>query len=178
MVIQVAAQDPERAAWLVREFVRLFGGERVSGDAGGEVEVQLEETNGAIEEALDAVQRWLEATQLDSAQVSVNGHSYKLERAPVPVGNGQPHTQPLGKDARSTVRNGERFIRQVNNSVCDVLLKLGFEDGEFFCECDDPSCQESVVLTLREYVALRDRDGEALLSRKHAPVRSPSLTEA
>jgi hypothetical protein len=173
MVIQVAAQDPERAGWLVREFVRLFGGERVSGDAGGEVEVQLQETNGAIEEALDAVERWLEATQLDSARVSVDGHSYKLERSPVTVGTGQPRTQRLGKDARSKVRNGERFIRQVNNSVCDVLLKLGVEDGEFWCECDDPSCERRVVLTLREYVALRDRDGEALLCRSHGLVGLP-----
>lgn len=174
MVIRVAAQDSERAGWLVREFVRLFGGERVSLEADGEVEVQPEETNGAIGQALGAVQRWLEATHLESARVSVNGHSYKLERSPVPVGSGWPDTQPPeGGCETGSVSSGERFIRQINNEVCDVLLKLGFEDGEFWCECDDPCCVRRVVVTLREYVALRDRDGEALLSRGHAPVGVP-----
>ena len=65
--------------------------------------------------------------------------------------------------------NGARFIRRVNNRVYDVWLKLGPEDGKFWCECDDPSCDEPVVgLTLREYEALRDRTGEVLLSHSHA----------
>lgn len=63
---------------------------------------------------------------------------------------------------------GQRFIRRVNNAVYDVLYKLAVEDGEFWCECSDPTCDEQVLLTLREYAALRERDGELLVSRRHA----------
>jgi hypothetical protein len=44
-------------------------------------------------------------------------------------------------------------------------MKAIVEDGEFWCECSEPDCAE------REYAALRKRDGELLLSRRHAPVR-------
>jgi hypothetical protein len=74
--------------------------------------------------------------------------------------------------------NGARFIRTVNNSVYDVFVKLDVEDGEFWCECDDPGCEERVVLTLREYIALRGRNGEPLLSRSHAPDQAASVTDA
>lgn len=60
--------------------------------------------------------------------------------------------------------NGARFIRRVNNSVYDVLVKLDVEDGEFWCECDDAYCEERVTRTLREYAALGDAP---LLSRNH-----------
>jgi hypothetical protein len=62
---------------------------------------------------------------------------------------------------------GQRFIHQVNDSIYHVLIKLAVEDGEFWCECSDPACDERVLLTLREYAALRQRDGEGLLSRSH-----------
>jgi hypothetical protein len=62
---------------------------------------------------------------------------------------------------------GQRFIRQVNDSIYDVLYKLQSEDGEFWCECDDMHCDTRVVLTLREYAALRMRGG-ILVSRVHA----------
>ena len=74
--------------------------------------------------------------------------------------------------------NGVRFVRRVNNSVCDFLLKLELEDGEFWCECDDLSCDRRVVLTLREYVALRDRGDDPLLARSHGPREGASLTGA
>jgi hypothetical protein len=64
--------------------------------------------------------------------------------------------------------NGSRFIRMVNNSVYGALARLGVEDGVFWCECDDSDCEQRVVVTLREYAALHDRNGEALLSRRHA----------
>jgi transcriptional antiterminator Rof (Rho-off) len=71
-------------------------------------------------------------------------------------------------DTCTAQSGGQRFIRQVNDSVYDVVLKLEVEDGEFWCECSDPTCDETVLLTLREYAALRQREGELLLSRDHA----------
>lgn len=61
--------------------------------------------------------------------------------------------------------SGQEFIRRVNDSIYAVLVKLETEDGEFWCECADPECDERVIRTLREYSALGD---EALLSRSHA----------
>ena len=74
--------------------------------------------------------------------------------------------------------NGARFIREVNNSVFEVLLKLDVEDGGFWCECDDPACEKRVLLTLREYAARRDRDAGALLARSHAARGVGRVTEA
>jgi hypothetical protein len=65
---------------------------------------------------------------------------------------------------------GQRFIRLVNDAINDVLVKLAVEDGEFWCECSDPTCDKRVLVTLREYAALRQRDDELLLARPHAPV--------
>jgi hypothetical protein len=70
----------------------------------------------------------------------------------------------IDTDART---GGQRFIRRVNNSTYDVLVKLKVEDGEFWCECSDPGCDHRILLTLREYKALRLRS-DLLLSRKHA----------
>ena len=62
--------------------------------------------------------------------------------------------------------NGARFIREVNNSVFDVLLKLDLEDAGFWCECDDPACEEG--RPARGVRGQADRDAGALLSRSHA----------
>jgi len=61
--------------------------------------------------------------------------------------------------------NGARFIRTVNDGIHEVLVKWDVEDGEFSCECDDPTCEERVIVTLREYSALRDRNDGRLVSR-------------
>ena len=73
----------------------------------------------------------------------------------------------------NTSSSGARFIRRVNDSVYDVFVKLGPEDGEFWCECDDPNCEERVTLTLREYAVLRERNDEPLISRSHARANVP-----
>jgi len=70
--------------------------------------------------------------------------------------------------------SGQRFIRQVNDSIYEVLDKLDLEDGEFWCECDDMHCEQTVLLTLREYAALRQREDGLLLSRRHGPSRMPA----
>jgi hypothetical protein len=62
-----------------------------------------------------------------------------------------------------------QFTRRVNDSIYQVLDKLAAEDGEFWCECDDLHCEERVLLTLREYAALRERGNERLLSPAHQP---------
>jgi hypothetical protein len=114
-----------------------------------------------------AIERWLDETGVVSTKVWVGQHSYMLERRRIAgnLGEDGPR-EPEGSDM-DTSSNGAPFIRRVNDSVYDVLAKLDVEDGEFWCECNDPDCEERVVLTLREYVALRDRNGEPLLSRLH-----------
>jgi hypothetical protein len=81
MVIRVTAQGAEQAGLLVREFVHVFGGEHVSLDADGNVEVKPPgDVDRAIVDALDAVEHWLEAAELPSAQVWLDKHSYRVER--------------------------------------------------------------------------------------------------
>jgi hypothetical protein len=63
--------------------------------------------------------------------------------------------------------SGQQFIRLVNGAIYEVLVKLGWEDGEFWCECPDVECDERVTVTLREYAMLQKRSG-LLLSRVHA----------
>jgi hypothetical protein len=71
------------------------------------------------------------------------------------------------------MNRGQQFIRQVNNSIYEVSVKLGIDGGEFWCECDDMHCDERVTLTLREYAALRDRTDGPLVSRSHARANVP-----
>lgn len=177
----------------MKEFGSIFGGSRVSLQTDGEIVLELRgETNEAIDKALKAIERWLAATGIRSAKVWVGDHSYMLERP----GRVKPKLRAtllswpqsnLGQDGRpelegsqlDTSSNGAPFIRRVNNSIYHVLIKLGMEDGEFWCECDDPSCEKRVTLTLREYAALRDRASNPLLSRSHAlPHVAPSTDSA
>ena len=44
----------------------------------------------------------------------------------------------------------------MNDAIYGVLDKLGAEDGEFWCECDDMHCDQQLLLTLREYAVLRE----------------------
>ena len=62
---------------------------------------------------------------------------------------------------------GQRFVREVNDSIYEVLFKFVSEDGEFWCECEDTHCEQRITLTLREYAALRKRPDAELLSRTH-----------
>jgi hypothetical protein len=77
-----------------------------------------------------------------------------------------------GKERMTRLSTQPHFTRRVNDSIHQVLDKLAAEDGEFWCECDDMHCQERVLLTLREYAALRERGHERLL----APVHQPNST--
>jgi len=38
----------------------------------------------------------------------------------------------------SNPSGGQLFIRQVNDAIYGALVKLGVEDGQFWCECIDP----------------------------------------
>ena len=77
--VRVATKDPQSANLLVVHLAGLFGGEQVSLQADGEVQVQLPELNGELVQTLKAVESWLEHTGIASAEVSVNEHSYTVE---------------------------------------------------------------------------------------------------
>jgi hypothetical protein len=80
MEVRVATKDVERAKLLVVELVGLFGGEHVSLQPDGEVQLHLRgEVNGALPHTLKAVERWLEQTHTASAEVSVDERSYTVE---------------------------------------------------------------------------------------------------
>jgi hypothetical protein len=81
MVVRVATKDVESAKVLVVDLVGLFGGERVSLQADGEVQLQLRgEPNGALVHTLEAVERWLDKTDAASADVCVDERSYTVGR--------------------------------------------------------------------------------------------------
>jgi hypothetical protein len=78
-LVRVATKDPQSANLLVVHLAGLFGGEQVSLQADGEVQVQLPELNGELVKTLKAVESWLEQSGNASAEVSVNEHSYTVE---------------------------------------------------------------------------------------------------
>jgi|SRR5581483_1031434 len=84
MVIRVAAQDAETER-LVAELVGVFGAESVSLASAGEIEVRTSgESNRAWIHSLEAVERWLEAARVPSAEVFVDGRAYKVHQARSP----------------------------------------------------------------------------------------------
>ena len=89
MVIRVATNDVESAKLLIVDLVGLLGGESVSLQPDGEVQLQLRgEVNGALVHTLEAVEQWLERTGTASAEVSVDERSYRVEqRQPMPSGS-------------------------------------------------------------------------------------------
>ena len=78
-LVRVATKDPQNASLLVVHLAGLFGGEQVSLQADGEVQVRLPELNGELVKTLKAVECWLEQSGIASAEVSVNEHSYTVE---------------------------------------------------------------------------------------------------
>ena len=78
-LVRVATKDPQNASLLVVHLAGLFGGEQVSLQADGEVQVRLPELNGELVKTLKAVECWLEQSGIASAEVSVNEHSYAVE---------------------------------------------------------------------------------------------------
>ncbi len=55
------------------------------------------------------------------------------------------------------------LVRAVNDQVREVGVGFGSEDGAFLCECGAEDCTETVLLTIREYDALRARDDGSLV---------------
>jgi hypothetical protein len=83
MVIRVATNDLEGAKLLVVDLVGLMGGECVSLQPDGEVQLQLRgEVNGALVQTLETVEQWLEQTGTASAEVWVDERSYMVEQRP------------------------------------------------------------------------------------------------
>jgi hypothetical protein len=79
MVVGVATKDVESAKLLVGDLVSFLGGECVSLQADGEVQVQLRgDANGALVRTLEAVERWLEQTGTALAEVCVDERSYTV----------------------------------------------------------------------------------------------------
>ena len=80
MEVRVGTGDVESAKLLVIDLVGIFGGERVSLQADGEVQLNLRgEINGALVHTLKAVERWLEQTRTASAELCVGERSYTVE---------------------------------------------------------------------------------------------------
>ena len=79
--VWVATKDVESAELLIVDLVGLFGGERVSLQTDGTVQLQLgRDGNGALAHTLEAVERWLDQTGTTSAEVCIDDRSYTIER--------------------------------------------------------------------------------------------------
>ena len=78
-LVRVATKDPQNASLLVVELAGLFGGEQISLQADGEVQVRLPELNGELVKTLQAVECWIGQCGIASAEVSVNEHSFTVE---------------------------------------------------------------------------------------------------
>ena len=72
-LVRVATKDPQSANLLVVHLAGLFGGEQVSLQADGEVQVQLPELYGELMQTLKAVESWLEQSGTAAAEVSPPG---------------------------------------------------------------------------------------------------------
>jgi hypothetical protein len=77
--IRVAITDASQALGLLRRLATLFGRSSVSLDATrNEVRVHSDWESRAVGAVIDAVQSWLAADGVESAEVSVGGRSYTL----------------------------------------------------------------------------------------------------
>lgn len=84
--IRVDTPDAASAADLMQEVVSRFRAELVSG-ANGRWEVhfhQDREQSRLVLDVLSVVERWLEARELTSTTLHLNGHSYTLRNAARP----------------------------------------------------------------------------------------------
>jgi hypothetical protein len=81
MVIRVATTGVEDAKLLVAGLVGFFGGEEVSLQSDGEVQVRLNGQSGrrAMAETFASVERWLEVTGVGSTDVWVDDRQYRME---------------------------------------------------------------------------------------------------
>jgi hypothetical protein len=50
----------------------------------------------------------------------------------------------------------EAMFRTINEKVLELEDRFGSRDGGFICECADPSCAETVLLTLDEYARIHE----------------------
>jgi hypothetical protein len=173
MVIRVAIRETESAERLVEEFASLFGGRQVTLRSSGEIELKLRgEANGPLSQALQAIVRRRTLLHARAARLQTARRDTRASvRRPKP----RPRSRPIGRAEQAVKRRP--VVRRVTNSVYDAFVKLGCEDGEFWCECDDPSCEETVTLTLREYAALNKRADEPLLSHSHTAGQAASADE-
>jgi hypothetical protein len=81
MVVRVVTRNFENARELVTRLVRLLGGECISVRSDGEVEVQTHgPQNGVLIHTLETVEDWLGETRLESVEVCIDGHSYRVEQ--------------------------------------------------------------------------------------------------
>ena len=68
-----------------------------------------------------------------------------------------------GFSAERIARN-DAIFRQSNERISEVAAAARFEQPvPFFCECADPGCRDMVLLTLRQYGAVR-RDATTFLN--------------
>jgi hypothetical protein len=105
MDVRVATGDVESAKLLVVDLVGLFGGECVSLQGDGEVQLHLRgEINGALAQTLKAVERWLEQTQTASADVSVDRHAYTVEHPD------REHMSTASSGSNGSSGSGERAV--------------------------------------------------------------------
>lgn len=69
----------------------------------------------------------------------------------------------------------EQHARTINQKIAQQLRRSGIGTLEFFCECWAPQCPSTIVLPLREYFALHQRDDQFVIRPGHD---LPSIEDA
>ena len=74
----------------------------------------------------------------------------------------------MGRSAERAAANEARF-RQANEQIHEKVLELGAEGGRapYLCECEDERCTTIVLLTSKEYDAVRSSPRRFLLAPDH-----------
>jgi hypothetical protein len=75
----------------------------------------------------------------------------------------------VDQQRRKLVEN-EALFRRANDRIRDTAVSYGFTREQripFFCECSDPSCRETVMLSLPAYEHVRAHPGRFLLCAGH-----------
>jgi hypothetical protein len=75
----------------------------------------------------------------------------------------------VDQQRRKLVEN-EAHFRRANDRIRDTAVSYGFTREQripFFCECSDPRCRETVMLSLPAYEQVRAHPGRFLLCAGH-----------
>jgi hypothetical protein len=61
----------------------------------------------------------------------------------------------------------ESLFRDVNERIAEASERFDSEDGQFMCECGEPTCAERLEVPLEDYEQVRDDPTTFVLNPEH-----------